>query len=153
MSAESQMKMVSCPQCGTPNRDGAGERSAEAFCSNCDYPLFFATGMVQRVDEVSLDALNRMPGVAGRDRRTWTACPVCGELNPRDALHCLRCGAVLRPISIETEAAPAPAPIPLPPPQLPVVEPPKKRWPLFVFGFICGVALSALTVAIVVWVR
>lgn len=141
---------VVCPQCSTPNPDPGGRRSGDAFCRECDFPLFFTSGVVQRVDQNSDDALWRRPGVAGRERRTWIGCPACAELNPRDALNCLRCGAVLRPIVLEPAVE-----------QRITVEPlvvtspvrPCKRWPAFVFGLATGLVVSALAIVIawVVW--
>jgi hypothetical protein len=87
--------MIACPQCGSPNEDPQGIRRGDAFCSECDYPLFFVMGIVERIEDDD-SALSRLPGVGGRDRRVWQPCRECGELNPRDGVHCLRCGAVLK---------------------------------------------------------
>jgi uncharacterized paraquat-inducible protein A len=142
------MNLIACPQCGTANDDPQGLRSGDAFCHECDYPLFFVLGVVQRIEFDEDAAKDRLPGVGGRDRRTWRPCPECGELNPRDGVHCLRCGAVLL----------KPEPEPVVVVEEVVVEaepeaPPTHEWrcprlPWATVGFVVGVALTLVTVAL-----
>jgi uncharacterized paraquat-inducible protein A len=139
------MSTVLCPQCGEENSDPEGTRSSNAFCLSCDYPLFFARGVIAREPSDTDLAHERLPGVAGLSKRAWIPCPDCGELNPRDASNCLRCGAIL--------AAPEPEPIFEPQRNTIVREvlvhsDTRKRWPLFVLGLFVGNAITVLTILI-----
>ena len=136
------MNTVLCPQCGVENSDPEGNRSSNAFCVACDYPLFFARGVVARGSTDTDLARERLPGVAGVARRAWIPCPDCGELNPRDATNCLRCGAIL--------AVPEPEPVQAPQGNVVIREvlvhgDIRRRWPWFILGLFVG---SALTVAV-----
>lgn len=142
------MTNILCPQCGFENTDPEGVRSASGFCQSCDYPLFFARGVVNRVEDDSDMARTRLPGVAGMSRRAWLPCPDCGELNPREGTNCLRCGAILA----QPEAEPEPEPeanvvireVLIPAPDEP-------RWPLFLLGMLVGILTSAVSVFLYVW--
>jgi uncharacterized paraquat-inducible protein A len=142
------MNLIACPQCGTANDDPEGQRSGEAFCSECDYPLFFVLGVVQRIDLDDDSAQSRLPGVGGRDRRVWQPCPECGELNPRDGVHCLRCGAVLAKPEPELVTVEQPIVEPEPEPEPPTHEWRCPRLPWATVGFLVGVALTLVTVAL-----
>lgn len=142
------MTNILCPQCGFENADPEGVRSAEGFCESCDYPLFFARGVVVRAEDDSDMARVRLPGVAGMSRRAWLPCPDCGELNPRDGINCLRCGALL--------ARPEAEPEPEPPANVVIREvliqaPEPRRWPTFVFGVITGIAATIITLILHAW--
>jgi len=143
------MNLIACPQCGAPNSDPQGQRSGDAFCKDCDYPLFFTLGVVQHIDLDDDAATSRLPGVGGRDRRVWLPCPECGELNPRDGVHCLRCGAVLyrpepEPVAVVEETAVV---------EVVVEEPPTHEWrcprmPWATVGFLFGAGLTLAAVAL-----
>ena len=92
----SSQTFVECPNCGERQEDLKDRRSANNFCSECDYPIFFDTQNESGVDATTdWAARNRSPGVEGRSKQNWRDCPVCGEKNERELLHCVRCGAVL----------------------------------------------------------
>lgn len=129
------MNTVLCPQCGEENSDPEGTRSSNAFCVACDYPLFFARGVVERGPSDTDSARERLPGVAGVAKRAWIPCPDCGELNPRGATNCLRCGAIL--------AIPEPEVVQAPQGNVVIREvlvhgDARKRWPWFVLGAFIG---------------
>jgi uncharacterized paraquat-inducible protein A len=136
------MSTVLCPQCAEENSDPEGTRSSSAFCVACDYPLFFVRGVVARgTDDTDL-ARERLPGVAGLARRAWIPCPDCGELNPRDASNCLRCGAIL--------ALPEPEPVQEPQGNTVIREvlvhsDVRRRWPVFILGLFVGSVITIVS--------
>ena len=139
------MNTVLCPQCGEENSDPEGTRSSNAVCVACDYPLFFARGVVERGPNDTDLARERLPGVAGVAKRAWIPCPDCGELNPRGATNCLRCGAIL--------AIPEPEVVQAPQGNVVIREvlvqgDVRKRWPLFVLGLCVGTALTYLAIVL-----
>ena len=142
------MSIVLCPQCGFENSDPEGVRSAEGFCQSCDYPLFFARGVVARVEDDSDMARVRLPGVAGQARRAWLPCPDCGELNPRDGVNCLRCGALLQHPEPDDEPEPEGNIVIR---EVLIQAPEPKKWPTFLFGTLFGILLSAVSVYLYVW--
>lgn len=141
--------MIACPQCGSPNADPQGVRRGDAFCSECDYPLFFVMGIVERIEDDD-SALSRLPGVGGRDRRVWQPCRECGELNPRDGVHCLRCGVVLR-LPVEPSDLPS-ATVAVEEDEDVEVEATHElrcpRLPWAVVGFLTGTGLTLFAVAV-----
>lgn len=143
------MSTVLCPQCGIENSDPEGTRSSNAFCVSCDYPLFFARGVVNHGSSDTDFARERLPGVAGVAKRAWIPCPDCGELNPRDGINCLRCGAIL--------ALPEPEAIAAPEGNIVIKEvlvrqQRRRRWPWFVVGLFAGTLATGLTVYLVAWI-
>lgn len=142
------MNRILCPQCGFENTDPEGVRTAEGFCESCDYPLFFARGVITRVEDDSDMARTRLPGVAGMSRRAWLPCPDCGELNPRDGVNCLRCGALLARPDDEPEPE---APVNVVIREVLIQAPDRPRWPVFLLGTLFGVLLSALSVVAYTW--
>jgi uncharacterized paraquat-inducible protein A len=139
------MSTVLCPQCGEENSDPEGNRSSNAFCLSCDYPLFFARGVVVSGPNDTGFARERLPGVAGVARRAWTPCPDCGELNPREATRCLRCGAIL--------TVPEPEPVVAPQENTIIREvlvhgDVRKRWPWFLLGLLAGTVATILAIVI-----
>lgn len=141
------MNLIECPGCGAEIDEVPLERTSEAFCPACDFPVFFASGPVVRVP-VEDGSRERNPGVAGRVRRVAVACPVCAEPNPRDGLHCLRCGALLSPpppTEPEVEVVPEPEPAPEPPP-----PPPNRWWIPFLVGVLVGSLVTLLAVLLAV---
>lgn len=137
------MTRITCPNCGTENEDPQGSRSSQAFCGGCDYPLFFSRGVANDVTDDSDMAQQRLPGVAGLAQRTWLPCPDCGELNPRDGVNCLRCGAIL----VVPVADEVPDDIEIRTIVREVLVPSErtKRWPILLAGSILG---SLLTIGI-----
>lgn len=119
------MIRLECPRCGRSNQLDRLERGAEEFCTNCDFPLYWAVP-----DDVAADSafrgagvldpsLRRLPGTAGRLDVIGEACPRCSELNRPDARFCNRCGLDFRP----------PPPLPLEPVVLPAPLPPVEEPP------------------------
>ena len=98
-------RFIECPSCGALQEDFDDKRIVNNFCSECDYPIFFDTFDESQRDSEDASARNRSPGVEGRSKQNWRECPACGEKNDRDALHCVRCGAVLL-IPDDEEVAP-----------------------------------------------
>lgn len=137
------MMRITCPNCGTENDDPQGSRSSQAFCAGCDYPLFFSRGVANYVTDDSDLAHERHPGVAGLAQRSWLPCPDCGELNPRDGVNCLRCGAILVVPVVEDVADEIEIRTIVREVLVPAEK--SKRWPLLVLGSLLG---SLLTVAI-----
>ena len=136
------MSRILCPNCGTENEDPQGARVSTAFCPTCDFPLFFQRGVAHHVDDDAETARNRLPGVAGIDRRAWIPCPACGELNPRDGENCLRCGASLAPPEPEEEPIPEGAIVVIR--EVLVPAEPERRWPWMI---LCGAIGSVVTIA------
>lgn len=109
---------LTCPDCGAAVTTTPGRRSAGDFCTQCDFPMFWARPSDLTVATAnSDDALRRMPGVDGTRAVAQVACPTCAELNGLDARFCLRCSG---PMVLPTPA-PAPEP-PAPQPAVVVVE-------------------------------
>ena len=97
---------IMCPLCGTENNNLGGARTADNFCSECDFPLFHSDLYEPEPAAFSEDARERNPGVGGKLKGSWRNCPACGERNAASDLHCLRCGAVLLLVpDPDTEAA------------------------------------------------
>lgn len=146
------MPRVSCPSCGLEAEFASMQRSADEFCTNCDYPLFWARndlGLVPTSE--STDATRRrLPGAAGRAAAGHKSCPECQEPNLLAVRYCIRCGADFdppppppppEPVVVFVAPEPEPAPEPLP------EESP--WWSLAVVGLILvGVILSVLIASI-----
>ena len=118
------MPDIVCPECGQVAHLIAVRRSADEFCTHCDYPLFWAPSAVPMATPGSnnLATLRRLPGAGGRQRVGSKVCPECGELNPLKQTHCIRCAADLDPKPVVVAAPPpilvappAPPPAPRPP--------------------------------------
>ena len=92
------MSLIICPSCAAEQVDPSGLRSAESFCVECDFPLFFSGPELELAHSDTFESRDRLPGVDGRTPKSWRACGECGELNRRASSHCLRCGAVLREV-------------------------------------------------------
>jgi hypothetical protein len=146
------MADIECPGCGTVTRLDGIVRTAEEFCPECDYPLFWAPAAMAApaVEGGPLDtSLRRLPGTAGRTMIATIVCPSCAEPNPVRNELCLRCRGVLRP-------KPEPEPAPLPPPPPPRVEvippppPPPKRvvWPWMLLVLVLILAAVWIAIAI-----
>lgn len=144
------MTRITCPNCGTENDDPQGSRSSQAFCAGCDYPLFFSRGVANYVADESDMAHERHPGVAGLAQRTWLPCPDCGELNPRDGVNCLRCGAILvvpvaEEVADEIEVRTIVREVLVPAEK-------SKRWPILLVGTLLGSVLTIATYLLVTWI-
>lgn len=144
------MNRILCPNCGVENDDPEGARSSQAFCSTCDFPLFFGRGEVRRPDEDSDAAHARLPGVAGMGRRSWLPCPDCGELNPRDGVNCLRCGALL----VVPVEEPEPELVPTKTVIREVLVPaaPRRRWPLVIASALGGIVTTVVLYLLATWI-
>jgi hypothetical protein len=145
------MPDIVCPECGQVTRLEVVERSADEFCSHCDYPLFWARSvMAAATTSDSAEASRRrMPGAGGRLIVGTRVCPACGELNPLSRTHCLRCSADLDPPPPPAPPPPPPPPVLLPPPPEPVVEKgiPWWVWVLVAVAFVIVTVLVILIVS------
>jgi len=140
---------ILCPNCGTETEDPQGSRSSEGFCPACDFPLFFNRGVAQKVDTDTAAAKSRLPGVAGLGKRAWLPCPDCAELNPRDGVTCLRCGAILVPPEPEPEPEPEPVIII----RETIVDPVRRRvWPYRVQGALIGAVSMVAVWLLAIWI-
>jgi len=117
------MPDIVCPECGQTSSFVAIRRSSDEFCTQCDYPLFWAPSAIPMATpgSTNLATLRRLPGAGGRQRIGSKVCPECGELNPITETNCIRCSADLDP---KPQPLPEPAPIqvivpPAPPPPAP----------------------------------
>jgi hypothetical protein len=80
------------------------QRRAEDFCSNCDFPLFWArSAVVLMAGDETGASLRRLPGTVGRAATASVACPHCGEPNSPAAVNCIRCGLPMVVIAPEPE--------------------------------------------------
>ena len=132
------MPRVKCPSCSQEAEFESMQRSADEFCTNCDFPLFWARNDLPRVE--SVDAVDstrrRLPGAAGRLSAGHKACPACQEPNLLEVRFCIRCGTDFDPPPPMPEPVIEPVVIYVePPPPPPAVEPEAPWWNL------AGVAL------------
>lgn len=144
------MPEITCPRCGRISEFVAIRRSAEEFCSHCDYPLFWAPSSIPATTPgANSDAtLRRLPGAGGRHRVGTKVCPTCGELNPITETICLRCRNDLDPKPPEPEPAPPPPPAPAPPPPEPVEETGQPWWVWLVVALCVIAVIAALVIAL-----
>jgi hypothetical protein len=147
---------VVCPACGTLSYQNI-ERTADGFCRECDFPLFWAGGTALGAGVGGADdggGSRRYPGLVGRAAPVSVMpCPACAEQNPVSGIYCLRCGAELypRPASVVAPPPPpAPAPPPPPPPPPEPVPEPRRIWP-WVVAAITAVLLIALIISLALW--
>lgn len=147
---------IDCPRCGRTNEVQRLERGANDFCSNCDYPLFWAA-----LDQTDADtafagaglldpSVRRLPGLEGNIDDTGEPCPRCGEINRADALFCNRCGLEFHPAPPPVPEPPPPAPIPAAP--LAVAAPPSNDWLLLLALLFAAVLAVILLAGIIVGV-
>ncbi|MGH9036287.1 MAG: hypothetical protein ACRD0O_11025 [Acidimicrobiia bacterium] len=138
---------VECPGCGREAEIEPGRRSAELFCSRCDYPLFWVSvPRLPETDDAAGDTtLRRRPGAGGIRLPATVPCPECREPNPFTGVSCLRCGSPLFP-----EPEPEPEPVPVPEPVLvPEPEPDPPRWPAWLPA---AVAIAAVVLVVLLLV-
>ncbi|HTH04883.1 MAG TPA: hypothetical protein VL916_03395 [Ilumatobacteraceae bacterium] len=148
------MPSVVCPSCGQVSEFETMRREPDEFCSNCDFPLFWARADLVAADAGPIDtSRRRLPGAGGRSSINTKACPGCGEMNQHDVRYCIRCGLDFSPppppppqpdptpTPVLIELPPPPTPAPLPPP-----EPDYSFW--WVLGMV-GVSLVGVVLAIV----
>ena len=142
------MADVTCPQCGTETEMLAVRRAADEFCSQCDYPLFWApsTAPITTPGGNAQATLRRLPGAGGRRRVGSRICPDCGELNPVAATHCVRCDADLDPPP-PPPPPPAPEPVPESVVHVPIEAAPTSPW--WVWWVLGGALLACVVVPIV----
>ncbi|MEQ8437415.1 MAG: zinc ribbon domain-containing protein [Ilumatobacter fluminis] len=145
------MTDIVCPECGHESSFVAIRRSADEFCPQCDFPLFWAPSAVPMATpgSTNMATLRRLPGAGGRQRVGSKVCPECGELSPLTETHCIRCGADLDP---KPEPAPEPEPIrevvvppPPPPPE------PTRPWWVIPGIVIAGIANIVLLIEVYDW--
>jgi hypothetical protein len=140
--------IITCPDCGTVTAFDQIQRDSTEFCQHCDYPLFWA-----RPDGPTLVSTNgtdvsrrRLPGTGGRLVIGSRPCPVCGEQNPLNGVHCIRCSSLLDPPPVVATPAPQPpGPPALPPPPVPA----KNWWPWIALGV--GVVILLVGLGFWIW--
>ncbi len=144
------MSEVTCPECGQRTELVAIRRSAEEFCTHCDFPLFWADSLVPATvpGQASDDALRRMPGAGGRRQMGSKDCPACGELNPPEETHCLRCRSELDP---KPKPKPKAKAVLLPPPTPPEPEPEPESQPSWWWAIGSMLALAVLSIVLAIW--
>lgn len=99
--------LVTCPECGQMATVDMARRQAEDFCTNCDYPLFWARGTVIAPSGQDTGAsLQRLPGTVGRAATASLLCPHCGEPNSPTAEICVRCALSMHPVEVPEPARP-----------------------------------------------
>jgi hypothetical protein len=116
--------MIMCPICNTPKEVEGASRTAEEFCSKCDYPLFWAPAPItlSALDDGTAETtLRRLPGAGGRRAVASVPCPTCNELNAPTSIVCHRCSGPMvlpepepEPVVEVYEPMPAPEPILIP---------------------------------------
>ncbi|WP_041298226.1 hypothetical protein [Ilumatobacter coccineus] len=142
------MADVTCPECGAETEMLAVRRAADEFCSQCDYPLFWApsSAPITTPGGNAQATLRRLPGAGGRRRVGSRICPECGELNALSETHCTRCEADLDP------PPPPPPPAPEPEPEVfvpvPLEETPTSPWWVW---WLLGGALSACVIVPIIY--
>lgn len=143
------MVTLTCPDCGSDHDLPVLDRTAECFCDECDYPLFWAPAagaLGYSEGEESDDALRRLPGTGGRTLLVSLACPDCGERNPASGMNCTRCSVLLRPVPVVvTEPEPVIEPVVIAPPPPP---PPARPFPWF--WVLLGAGLIFVTILVLV---
>lgn len=141
------MPDIVCPECGQPTHLVAIRRSADEFCTKCDYPLFWAPSAIPMATPgaSNLATLRRLPGAGGRQRVGSKVCPECGELNPLTETLCIRCTSELEPAPI-VEPEPVEEIVVPPPPPPP---PPPQRWQWPVIAAIVAVEIIVLVIGVV----
>lgn len=154
------MSVIECPGCGRSQELGDTRRTADQFCPQCDYPLFFVPGPAETNGDLDVDepagldpSLRRRPGLDGLAGDQGLACPACGEPNHDAAQFCSRCGASLHPEPEPTgavevvEAEPvAPAPVAVPPAEQ---HDPLSRWLIPLLVVVVLLVLFGLVIALV----
>ena len=139
--------VVTCPECGQLATVNMARRSADDFCRNCDFPLFWAKGTVITPEgQETRASLRRLPGTVGRAGTASLICPHCAEPNSPTAEICVRCTLYLHPVDI-----PEPEPPPLivfEPPPLPEPEP--EPAPRFDWWWVVAVIMAVLAVVLIV---
>ena len=139
--------VVTCPECGQLATVNMARRSADDFCRNCDFPLFWAKGTVITPEGQETGAsLRRLPGTVGRAATAALLCPHCAEPNSPTAEICVRCALSLHPVDIpEPEPEPLIAFAPLPEP-----EPEPEPAPKFDWWWVVAVVMAVIAVALIV---
>jgi hypothetical protein len=141
--------VVTCPECGQLATVNMARRSADDFCRNCDFPLFWAKGTVITPEGQETGAsLRRLPGTVGRAATASLICPHCAEPNSPTAEICVRCTLSLHPVDI-------PEPEPLPEPLIvfePRPEPPPAPEPApgFDWWWVVAVIMAVVAIALIV---
>lgn len=127
------MPDVACPGCGTVTEIEEGEYS---FCSNCDYPLFWAG---KDEDDDAEKQQVKKAEIADEVHATDVICRTCAERNPGTRTYCLRCGAeLLVPVAEVFN--------PDDPPLIAEFPPPRASETRILAGVVAVIALAALAV-------
>jgi hypothetical protein len=141
--------VVTCPECGQLATVNMARRSADDFCRNCDFPLFWAKGTVITPEGQETGAsLRRLPGTVGRAATAALICPHCAEPNSPTAEICVRCALSLHPVDIP-EPAPRPEPLIVVEPQ-PEPAPEPERAPGFDWWWVVAAIMAVIAVALIV---
>ncbi|WP_395729018.1 hypothetical protein [Nakamurella sp.] len=141
--------VVTCPECGQLATVNMARRSADDFCRNCDFPLFWAKGTVITPEGQETGAsLRRLPGTVGRAATASLICPHCEEPNAPTAEICVRCALSLHPVDIpEPEPAPEPLIMFAPPPE---PAPPPAPAPGFDWWWVVAVVMAVIAITLIV---
>lgn len=139
--------VVTCPECGQLATVNMARRSADDFCRNCDFPLFWAKGTVITPEGQETGAsLRRLPGTVGRAATASLICPHCAEPNAPSAEICVRCALALHPVEIpEPEPEPEPIIVFEPDP-----EPEPQPAPRFDWWWVVAVVMAVIAVALII---
>jgi len=139
--------VVTCPECGQLATVNMARRSADDFCRNCDFPLFWAKGTVITPEGQETGAsLRRLPGTVGRAAAASLICPHCEEPNAPTAEICVRCALSLHPIDIpEPEPTLEPLIVFAPPP-----EPAPAPAPGFDWWWVVAVVMAVIAITLII---
>lgn len=129
---------LECPGCGTLVVGDSPRPSAEWFCPQCDFPVFWAAPPAEPASGQKR-ARRRLPGTGGTEVVGAFSCWHCGERNEPDTPECRRCAATLpKPLAPTPEPVRVEVRVPVPVPY--VVR--TVTWPFVVGGVLAGLSLG-----------
>lgn len=130
---------LECPGCGTLVVGESPRPSAEWFCPQCDFPVFWASPPPPDRSSTQKRARRRLPGTGGTEVVGAFACWHCGEMNEPDTPECRRCAATLpKPVPPTPERVRVEVRVPVPVPYVLRTV----TWPFVVGALLAGLSLG-----------